>query len=293
VVVLQLVGEGKLSLDDTVERWLPGLVTGNGNDGRRIKVRNLLQHTSGIYDYLRDIPTLGSYDQYLAHRLDHYDDADLVALAMKHKPAFTPGTRWEYSNTNYVLAGMLIKRVTGRPWASELRARILQPLGLRETTVPGDTPTLPAPHAEAYQQWNADGALKDTTVLNPTVADAAGSLITTATDLARFWQALQRGLLLKPRQMAQMHETVLADTWQDSTPGARYGLGIAYFPNRCGGYWSHPGDALGTSTRSGVSPNGERVAVLSLTTKLADAEAATAVSARVSRLMDDVVCGPA
>jgi D-alanyl-D-alanine carboxypeptidase len=290
VVVLQLVGQGKLSLDDTVESWLPGVVAGNGNDGRRITVRHLLQHTSGIYNYANDIAAFGSYEDYVADRFDHYDPAELVALAMKHERGFAPGTRWAYSNTNYVLAGMLVERVTGRSWATEVRARILQPLGLRRTSAPGDRPFLPAPHAKAYRQWVPGGALTDTTLFNPTVA-AASSLITTPTDLARFWQALQRGQLLKPRQMAQLHETVLADTFQDFIPGARYGLGIMYIPNRCGGYWAHGGDLPGTITVNGVSVGGDRVAVLSLTTQPAG-EVALAVYGRTFSLVDDVICGP-
>jgi D-alanyl-D-alanine carboxypeptidase len=293
VVLLQLVGEGRLSLDDTVERWLPGVVAGNGNDGRRITVRHLLQHTSGLYDYTNDIAVLGSHESYLAHRFDHYDPADLVALAMKHEPGFAPGTRWDYSNTNYLLAGMVIDRVTGRSWATEVRARILRPLQLRQTSSPGDRPALPAPHAKGYQQWAPGGPLTDTTVFNPTVADSAGNLVTTPTDLARFWQALQRGDLLKPRQMAQLHRTVLADTFQEFYPGVRYGLGIMYFPNRCGGYWSHGGDVPGMRTANAVSAGGDRVAVLSLTTQLADEKANLAVDRRVYRLMDDVMCGSA
>ncbi|WP_326552360.1 serine hydrolase domain-containing protein [Micromonospora sp. NBC_01813] len=292
VVVLQLVGEGKLSLNDTVERWLPGLVVGNGNDGRQITVRQLLAHTSGIYNYTNDIAALNSYEGYLAHRFDHYDATELVALAMKHEPNFAPGTSWDYSNTNYILAGMIIERVTGRSWPREVRDRILQPLGLRNTSLPGDWPLLPVPHAKGYQQWVVDGALTDTTRFNPSAADAAGNMVTTPSDLASFWQALQRGQLLGPRQMAQLHDTVLAETFQDFIPGARYGLGIMYIPNRCGGYWSHGGDVPGTSTANGVSTNGERVAVLSLTTRLAD-DRAVAVHGRAFRLMDDVICGPA
>ena len=291
VVVLQLVGEGRLSLDDTVERWLPGTVAGNGNDGRRITIRQLLQHTSGLYNYTNDTAALTSYEGYLAHRFDHYDAADLVALAMKHEPGFAPGTQWDYSNTNYILAGMVIERVTGRSWATEVRARVLRPLGLRRTSSPGDRPTLPAPHAKGYQQWTPGGPLTDTTVFNPTAADAAGDMITTPTDLARFWQALQQGRLLKPRQLAQLHRTVLADTFQDFIPGARYGLGIMYVPNRCGGYWAHGGDVPGMSTANAVSPDGGRVAVLSLSTQLADEDAARAVYGRTFQLMDDVICG--
>ncbi|GAA0504189.1 serine hydrolase [Paractinoplanes deccanensis] len=291
VTVLQLAGERRLSLDDTVERWLPGVVSGNGHDGSRITVRQLLQHTSGIYNYTNEIEALGSHESYLAHRYDHWNDAALVALAMKHAPVFAPGTRWDYSNTNYILAGMIVEKATGRPWPAEVRDRVLRPLGLRHTSYPGDRPTLPAPHAKAYQQWAPDGPLYDTTAFNTTAASAAGGLITTPTDLARFWQALQQGRLLKPRQMAEMHRTVFAETWQDFLPGARYGLGIAFVPNRCGGYWAHGGDVLGTHTANAVSPGGGRVAVLSLTTQPGSEETALTVQRRIDRLMDDVICG--
>jgi D-alanyl-D-alanine carboxypeptidase len=90
--------------------------------------------------------------------------------------------------------------------------------------------------------------------------------------------------------MAQMHQTVLADTFQDYVPGGRYGLGIMFIPNRCGGYWAHGGDVPGMSTSNGVSPDGTRVVVLSLTTQLADEEKALAVQRRAAQLADDVIC---
>ncbi|XVU26392.1 serine hydrolase domain-containing protein [Actinoplanes sp. CA-054009] len=288
VVVLQLAAERRLSLDDTVERWLPGVVSGNGNDGRRITIRQLLQHTSGLFNYTNDLDGLDSYEGYLAHRLDHYDLADLAALAMKHEPVFAPGTSWDYSNTNYILAGMVIEKATGRTWSAEVERRIIRPLGLRHTSYPGDRATLPTPHAKAYQQWTPNGPLYDTTILNPTVAASAGGLITTPSDLARFWQALQQGRLLPPRQMAEMHRTVPAETWQD---GTRYGLGIEFVPNRCGGYWSHGGDVPGSHTANAVSPNGHRVVVLSMTTQPASDDTAQAVQTRTTRLADDVICG--
>ncbi|GID42970.1 serine hydrolase [Actinoplanes capillaceus] len=291
VVVLQLVGEGRLSLDDTVDRWLPGVVAGNGNDGRRITVRQLLQHTSGLYNYTRDMSGLFTEEGFREHRFDHWEDADLVALAMKHEPGFAPGTSWDYSNTNYILAGMVIEKATGRPWESEVRSRILRPLGLSETSAPGDRSTLPRPHAKAYQQWQPGGALSEVTQWNPSAASAAGAIVSTPSGVAKFWQALQDGRLLKPRQMAQMHETVLATTYQDFIPGGRYGLGIMYIPNRCGGYWAHGGDVPGVNNANGVSADGDRVAVLALTTQFADEEATRNVYQRANRLIDDVICG--
>ncbi|GAA2333465.1 serine hydrolase domain-containing protein [Dactylosporangium salmoneum] len=286
VVVLQLVGEGRLALEDSVERWLPGVVTGNGNDGRRITVRQLLQHTSGLYNYTADMAALGSPEEYREHRLDHYDPADLVAMALRHPPNFAPGTHWDYSNTNYVLAGMIVRRVTGRSWAEQVRDRVTRPLGLRDTYFPYDHPALPASSARGYQQFAPGWPLVDVTELNPTAADAAGGLVSTTADLVRFWRALQRGELLAPVQAAELHRTVLAETYQDVRAGMRYGLGIFWVPSGSGGFWAHPGDVPGVSTFNGVTDSGDRALVLYRNTALADRGA---MDARALRLAEDVL----
>jgi D-alanyl-D-alanine carboxypeptidase len=288
VAALQLVAEGRLSLDDPVERWLPGVVAGNGNDGTRITVRNLLQHTSGIYNYTQDLPVVASAEGYREHRFDHYEPAELVAVAMRHPPGFAPGEHWSYSNTNFVLAGMVIERAGGRPWAERVRSGILRPLGLRDTFYPGDLATLPRPAAHAYQQFAPAGPYVDTSAFNATVADAAGGMVSTTADLARFWRALERGELLPPAQMAQMRATVPAEEFDDVRVGVRYGLGILHVPNRCGGFWAHPGDVPGTSTFNGVAPGGERVVVLY---RASSPATGGALDERALRLVDDALCG--
>ncbi|MGC5285520.1 serine hydrolase domain-containing protein [Micromonospora sp. DT231] len=291
VVVLQLVGEGRIRLDDPIERWLPGVVAGTGNDGRYVSVRQLLQHTSGLYDPTGDLAALRSADEFLAHRFDHYTEAQQVATAMRHAPLFAAGTGWSYSNTNYLLAGMLVERVTGHRWDTEVRSRILLPLRLTHTFYPGDQPTLPLPHANGYRQFAPGGPMVDTTVFNPTVTASAGGLVSTPTDLARFWQAVGRGQLLRPAQQTELHRTVLADGFQGIRAGIRYGLGIMWIPNRCGGSWAHVGSMPGMSTLAAVSPDGRRSTVLYLATELADPGPAVAVIQRQMTLLDDLICG--
>ncbi|MGK4001174.1 serine hydrolase domain-containing protein [Sorangium sp. So ce1036] len=302
VVVLQLVGEGALTLDDPVDQWLPGVVSGNGNDGKRITIRQLLQHTSGLYNYSGEVEegdpdpqpnldVLRSAEDYLEHRLDQATAEELVALALEHEPRFAPGARWSYSNTNYVLAGMIIQRVTGNHWRSEVEARIIEPLGLDHTFEPGDEPELPSPHATAYQQFKPGEPLVDVTIANHTWADAAGSLVTTTADLARFWRALSDGSLLQPEQMSELRETLPAPDLDPIAPGAGYGLGIMWIPTSCGGgYWSHGGDTLGYSTRNAVNDDGSRVAVLSLSTAHADEEVAFATIKDSFQLLDQIMC---
>jgi D-alanyl-D-alanine carboxypeptidase len=289
VVLLQLVQEGRVGLDDSVGRWLPGVVSGNGNDGRAITVRELMQHTSGLYNYTDTL--LQPYDtaRYHAHRFDHHTPEDLVAIAMAQPPLFAPGTRWSYSNTNYILLGMVIRKVTGRYWYQEVQARILTPLHLTHTGYPGDWPGLPDPHAVGYSQFEPGEPLVDTTLFNATFADSAGSLVSTAADLTRFWQAIQRGELLEPAQMAQMHNTVPADRWRSNLPDPRYGLGIQWLPLSCGGgYWRHGGNVPGYTTMNGVSADGRRSVVLSLSTEMDSADGYNQALA----LVDHVMCSP-
>jgi D-alanyl-D-alanine carboxypeptidase len=274
--VLQLVGERKLSLDDKVERFLPGLIRGKGNDGRKITVRQLLQHTSGLPEYTDAMTSLGTVEGFRKTRLRTWTSPELVGLAMQFPPAFAPGAKWGYSNTNYVAASMIIEKVTRHTWQQEVRKRIVKPLGLRNTYLPGTTPTIPRPHAVGYQRFPGEGATMenprygepiDATLLNPSLAGAAGEMISTADDGNTFLRALVTGKVLKRNLLAEMQRTVAtSDELRARYPGARYGLGILWTTNSCGGYWSHGGDIPGFMTRNGVTPNGSRSVSVSINT---------------------------
>src|SRR3954447_17938039 len=130
-VVLQLAGEGRLSLDDTVERWLPGAVPG----GDAITLRRLLNHTSGLFDYLNDGDKT-VLAPYLAGHFGHvWTPQALIGVATSHPPNFAPGARWSYSHTGYILLGMVVQAVTGHPLSAELQPRIVAPLGLTGTSL--------------------------------------------------------------------------------------------------------------------------------------------------------------
>ncbi|MEU9378370.1 serine hydrolase domain-containing protein [Streptomyces sp. NPDC048255] len=246
VVVLQLVGEGKIDLDAPVETYLPGLVRGEGIDGRHITVRQLLQHTSGLPDYESLVG-----EDILQHR--YFEPRDLLDLAFRRKADFAPGTNWAYSNTNYVVAGLIVQKVTGRPLAEETDRRVIKRIGLRHTyfPAPGDV-TIREPHPQGYHRDAAGAPLRDVTEIDPSAAWAAGQMISTNSDLNQFFTALLAGRLLPAAQLAQMRTTVpIGDT------GAGYGLGLLSRPLSCGGvYWGHGGDISGYETRGGVTDDG-------------------------------------
>lgn len=284
-VVLQLVGEGSLSLDDTVEAHLPDVVDGGGHDGSAITIRDLLQHTSGIYDYNHDEAwnPFNELETFEKRRFYHYKPQELVAVAMRHPPIFEPGTAWSYSNTNYVLAGMIIEAVTGNPWAEEVRRRIIEPLDLRQTIV-GDGPEMPDPHAKGYYQFPDGGSLVDVTLLDTSAGDAGGAIISTPRDVSRFFSALLGGELLSPELLAEMKDTV-------PEGGGRYGLGLGWSPLSCGGgYWRHGGAVPGYLSYEGFSEDGRRGVVLSVSSWRADDVANYAQDEAALELIDNVFC---
>ncbi|WP_371618606.1 serine hydrolase domain-containing protein [Streptomyces sp. NBC_00454] len=274
VVVLQLVGEGKIGLDSMVETYLPGLVRGEGIDGRHIKVRQLLQHTSGLPDYGVHIDDDEIRNRYVEPR-------DLLDIALRYKADAAPGEKWGYSNTNYVLAGLIVQKVTGRPLAEEIDRRIIKRIGLRHTyfPAPGEM-TIREPHPQGYHRNPEDGPLRDFTEMDPSWAWAAGQLISTNSDLNRFFTALLGGRLLPAAQLAEMRTTVPA-----GTSGLRYGLGLMSRPLSCGGvYWGHGGDIVGYETRGGVTDDG-RAANVTVTSIPTDDSAAQHVKDAVDRAL--------
>ncbi|MFC5828365.1 serine hydrolase domain-containing protein [Nonomuraea insulae] len=256
VTVLQLVGEGKIKLDEPVETYLPGLLRGQGIDGRRITVRQLLQHTSGLPEYTDVLLGKG----FLPIQHTSYKPGDLLNMALKKKAQFAPGAKWQYTNTNYIVVGLLIEKVTGHPAAEEITNRTINRIGLRHTSFPkaGDE-SVPNPHANGYHRDDPAKPMTDVTTLNPSQAWTAGQMISTPGDLNRFFTALLDGKLLKPQQLKQMRTTVDAPGFG---PGSRYGLGLSSIKLTCGGTaWGHSGSIPGYNTVNAVTEDGRAAAI--------------------------------
>jgi D-alanyl-D-alanine carboxypeptidase len=234
-LVLQLVDQKKLRLDDSLERYLPGVVP----EGAKITIRDLLQHESGLANFT-------DYGAWLeqANRSRSLGPIDTLRFAASKPLLFEPGSRWSYSNTNYIALGLIIEKVTGHSYRSELTRRILRPLKLGATELP-TTRTLSDLHDPGY---------------NPLLAWAAGAIVSNANDLSRFFAALLSGRVVSKAALAHMEQTVPANTifglWQAD------GLGIFSAHLRCGRFWGHDGGILDYSTIVEAGP-GRHVAVIS------------------------------
>ncbi|MFJ7243083.1 serine hydrolase domain-containing protein [Kitasatospora sp. NPDC098652] len=257
VVVLQLVAEGKVGLDTDIDTYLPGLLRGDGIDGRKITVRQLLQHTSGLPEYM-EAPGLTDFTT-IQYR--YFEPRELLDGALAQKALFPAGTDWAYSNTNYLVAGLLVQKVTGRPYGEEVTKRVIDRIGLRHTYVPATGETaLREPHPHGYLPRTApDAPQVDYTEMDSSMAWAAGAVVSTNSDLNTFYGALLAGRLLPAAQLAQMRTTVPAELLG---PGVRYGLGIQSRPLTCGGLvWGHGGTAAAYRNRGGVTEDGRAVSI--------------------------------
>lgn len=250
VVALQLAAEHRLDLDAPVGRRLPGVLP----YADHITVRQLLHHTSGVPDY---VDKLLRYDatQPGTPWLRHWEPRELVGFVSADPPLFPGGSAWAYSNTDYILVGMIIEKVTHRSLADEVDRRVIDRLHLRDTSFPADDPTLPGPAARGYADAGPDAAPVDVTEYGPSAFWAAGAMVSTVADTARFYRELLGGRLLPAPQLAQMLTFVDAD-------GIGYGLGIARIPTPCGPAIGHDGSVPGFATNAFASPDGHRQVVI-------------------------------
>ena len=254
VVVMQLVQEGKVGLDEPIETYLPGLIKGEGIDGSKITVRQLLQHTSGLPDF--DETLVGTTDVF-QYRHHYVTPRDVLDSALSKPAQFEPGAQWKYTNTNYIVLGMLVERVSQRPVGEQIDERIVKKLGLSHTyfPAPGEE-KIRGTHPQGYH-LSAGGKLEDITEMDPAWAWAAGAMVSTPSELNTFFQAVFDGRLLTQASIDEMKKGV-----DMGSGGGVYGLGLIGTPLSCGGTsWGHGGDIAGYHTRGGVGPDGTAVTV--------------------------------
>ena len=247
-IVLQLVGEGRLALDDRIDRVLPGVVP----PSRRITVRQLLNHTSGLYDFVEDREFRARFLRDLRLVVPPREQ---ISIALSRPAGPRPVTESSYSNSGYQVLGLLVERVTGESLGRVLARRIFDPLRLRDTSFE-TTPRVPVAIAHGYALPGVGSPLardepRDVTRSVDGGAWAAGALVSTPDDLARFYGALFGGRLVPSALLREMTRTVPGDS------GAS-GLGIFRYELRCGIAWGHSGSMVGYVGQVLVSRDGRR-----------------------------------
>ncbi|WP_406455365.1 beta-lactamase family protein [Streptomyces sp. NBC_00876] len=259
-VVLQLAGEGRIGLDRPARHYLPDLIPAAY---AKVTVRQLLNHTSGIPSV--DPGDGDTLEDWYAHRFDVTDPVDVVRRATAQQPDFAPGTQQHYANIGYTVAGLLIERVTGDSYASEVSRRVLKPLHLKDTYFPGSDPAIRGPHNRGYQLFGTGGELRDVTVWGASDAWAAGDLISTTADLERFTRALFGGRVVRGPLLNAMF-TLPGESVREYGTGApaAYSAGLSVM--KLGGreVWGKTGGRWGYNTAVAATRDLSRTLVYSV-----------------------------
>jgi D-alanyl-D-alanine carboxypeptidase len=274
-VVLQLAAEGRLHLDAPLARYLPGLLT---PPYAGVTVRHLLDHRTGLPS--PDWPD--GIEWQIAHRFERYTPEQLVRLALAGDREFEPGRFQHYTNMGYIVAAVLIRRVTGSSYAEQIHRRIVRPLGLRDTLVPGDDPAIHGPHARGYQRL-PDGTLADVTLWNQSSTSAAGDMISSLADLDAFMRALFQGRLLRPAQQRELFAVPSVPDFVTGDP-ATYSAGLTRLIELPGGrvIWGKSGARYGYSAAIAGTADASSRVVYSVNATDAKAEGQAPVIGRIT-----------
>ncbi|MBD2252791.1 serine hydrolase domain-containing protein [Nostoc parmelioides] len=245
---LQLVEEGTLNLDDKLTDRLPKSVTDWIPNAHQITLRQLLNHTSGVPDYTDVLFRWAAVNPGVF--FNSWQPEELVSFIDGLEASFQPGDSWQYSNTNYLLLGMVVEAATNNNIAQEIRDRILEPLALTNTFF-AEEEAIPGGYVRGYWDFDQNGTLNDISVANLSWAWATGAMVSNTSDLATFIQALIGGSLLEPDTLNQMLTTISPITSPNYTT---YGLGIGTLesPNRF--WYIHRGQTLGYRSNMWYSP---------------------------------------
>jgi len=236
-VILQLIQEGKFALEDPLSKFFPEYP-----NSENIKIREILDMTSGIPDFLED-PTLGN--DFFYNRTAKVTEREIFDATIELGPAFPPGTSWQYSNGNYNILGMIIEKVTGNKVGDEITNRIIKTLGLVNTEYPVEN-FITGDYSHGYMTDTATGKIIDVTIIDPSITGAAGCIVSNFTDLKIYGLALAKGSMLNK----EMQEQRLKFVKTGIVDFATYGLGIFDI----GGFIGHNGGITGFNTMMCYNP---------------------------------------
>ncbi|MFI7015442.1 serine hydrolase domain-containing protein [Streptomyces sp. NPDC050164] len=259
-VALQLAAEGRLDLDRSARSYLPELIPASYEG---VTVRQLLDHTHGIP--APDFPGTTVEESY-ADRFRIHDPRDMVRSATSKKREFAPGERQHYLNIGYTITGLLIERVTGDSYERQVARRILHPLGLRDTYLPGKNPRITGRHNHGYQTMRLDDGttgLRDVSVWGTTDGWAAGDIVSTTADLERFTNALFQGRVVRGPLLEEMFTLPEVADFRTGKPAA-YSIGLSMKVLGGREVWGKTGGRWGYNTAIASTRDGSRTLVYSV-----------------------------
>ncbi|MGA5424116.1 serine hydrolase domain-containing protein [Streptomyces lavendulocolor] len=279
-VALQLVDRGKLRLDDTIGKRLPRLPKA----WHKVKLRHLLQHTSGLPDFTQDPDFLRAVAADPRGEVDPHTLLDFVA----DRPLlFTPGSRYRYDNSDNIVVAMMAEAATGRPYEELLRGLVIRPLGLRDTSLPRGY-LLPHPYLHGYD-FEPEGPLEDvSTAFSASLFWASGGVVSTPNDLNAFMRAYGSGRLLSKETYEQQRKWIKGSSVNPGPGRNEAGLALFRYTTRCGVVHGHTGTIPGYTQLAVTTPDGTRSLTFTLTSQVS--AQTPELLARMRKVQEDFVC---
>ncbi len=283
-VALKLVSQGKLSLDDTIGKVLPGVMP----LADRVTLRQALGHTGGLPDYIKSPAFI---DEFVAHPEAYLSPQTLIGYVKDTPLRFRPGSRYEYSDTDNIIVGLMAEKVTGRSYERLLSDLIYRPLGLRQTSLPRVV-RMPRPFMHGYEVAAGRKPQDVSESINPSGAWASGGIVSTPLDVGSFFRAYVGGRLFKPAVRAQQ---LRFRPGSSSPPGPGVnsaGLGVFRYRTSCGTVYGHTGSFPGYRLFAASSADGRRSVVFTVNAQIVPREGAPepAVSKLIRRAQQTAVC---
>ncbi|MFJ7206829.1 serine hydrolase domain-containing protein [Streptomyces sp. NPDC098789] len=252
--LLQLVDEGKVKLDDTIDKYISGVPNGD-----KITLRQLAEMRSGLFNYSADE---GFYKALTGNPDRPFTPQELLAYSFKHPVLFAPGAQFYYCNTNLILLGLVVEKQSGQTLADYVQEHVLTPAGMGQTLFPKGA-EFPEPHAQGYTEQTASGKLEDSADWNPSWGWAAGAMISTLDDLRTWAPTVATGVFPDGKAMVgAATQKDRLETIKTTIPGAGYGLGIF----RVQGWTGHNGSLPGYESLTIYLPEAKATLVVVLNT---------------------------
>jgi D-alanyl-D-alanine carboxypeptidase len=281
-VALALVSEGKLSLDDTIGERLPGVVPLAEN----VTLRQALQHTAGLPDYIRD-------DEFLAvlqaDPAQYLTPLQLVEYVADTPLTHAPGSEYEYSDTDNVIVGLMAEAATGLSYNELLERYVYDPAKLRRTSLP-DTIAMPTPFLHGYDVLENEPPFDTSELINPALAWASGGIVSTPIDLGRFFSAYVGGELFGRKARRAQNNFVIGSSDPPGPGRNRATLGLFRYVTRCGTVYGHTGSFPGYRLFAASTANGKRSVVFSVNSQIVPGQGSEEVSDLIRHAQEDAVC---
>lgn len=281
-IALKLVARGELALDDTVGEWLPGVLP----LAEEVTVREALQHTAGLPDYIHDEQFI---EQLIADPGQYMAPLQLLSFVEDTPLEFEPGSEYGYSDTDNVVVGLIAERAAGSSYDRLLRRYTTRPLRLRGTSLPSVL-AMPRPFVRGYEVGPGGPPENVTEGINPALAWASGGMVSTAEDVSRFFRAYVGGELFPPRVARSQDDYVIGSSSPPGPGRNRATLGLFRYRTHCGTVFGHTGSFPGYRLFAAASRNGRRSVVFTVNAQIVPGQGSQEVSDLIRHAQVDAVC---